>query len=95
MDKVPGKKAYLSRYGVIGPLFHLFHYTHETLRETLGRAGLRHQKSFHIRLYDENRWQNLVAHDLLFLFGSIPAFVSGNRRHWNVILAEVYERVRE
>jgi hypothetical protein len=92
MDRVPGKKSYLSPYGVIGPLFHLFHYTHETLKKTLAQAGLKHRKSFHIRLYDENRWQSLLAHEILFLLSSIPAFLTGNRRHWNVILAELYER---
>jgi len=92
MDRVPGRKSYLSPYGVVGPLFHLFHYTHETLKKTLGQAGLEYRKSFHIRLYDENRWQSLLAHEILFLLSSIPAMLTKNRRHWNVILAELYQR---
>jgi len=92
MDKVPGRKSYLSPYGVVGPLFHLFHYTHETLKKTLRQAGLEYRKSFHIRLYDETRWQPLLAHEILFLLSSIPAILTKNRRHWNVILAELYQR---
>ena len=31
VSRLPGRKSYLSKYGYIGPLFHLYHYTHESL----------------------------------------------------------------
>jgi 2-polyprenyl-3-methyl-5-hydroxy-6-metoxy-1,4-benzoquinol methylase len=91
VSKLPGEKRYLSIYGVLLTLFHLYHYTHESLKRTLEPQGFRHQASYRIRLDSENHWQALVTHELLFLLDSIPAFLSGNRKHWNVILVELYQ----
>lgn len=95
VSMLPGKKDYISKYGLIGPVFHLYHYTHESLKNLLSSNGFRHAKSMRIHLYDETNWKALVAHEGFYWLDSIPALVTKNRIHWDVVLCELYQRPSE
>ena len=82
----------MSIYGLTNSLFHLYHYTYETLKDLLEFVGFNHSLSFRIRLFDERNWQTLIGHELLYTIDTIPAILSRNKRHWNVILTEIYQR---
>jgi SAM-dependent methyltransferase len=91
-SRLPGRKAYLSKYGYIGPLFHLYHYTHESLSRLLTKSGLRFHSANRIRPYGEANWTALIAHEAFYALDSIPAMLSGNRNHLNVVLCELYQK---
>lgn len=94
IDKLPEghKMKCLTIYGVANPIFHLFNYTHESLKNMLESSGFEHKKSLRIRLFNESNWKALVAHELLYIFDSVPAILSNNKCHWNVVLTEIYQR---
>lgn len=92
VTKLPGKKTYISKYGLIAPVFHLYHYTHESLKRLLGSKGFVHHKSMRIRLYDETNYRALAAHEAFFVLDAIPALITRNRIHRNVVLCEVYRK---
>ena len=92
VSRLPGRKSYLSKYGYIGPLFHLYHYTHESLAWVLDRTGFRFHSATRIRPYGETSWKALVAHEAFYVMDTIPAILSGHRRHFNVVLCELYQK---
>lgn len=92
VSKLPGRKSYLSKYGYIGPLFHLYHYTHESLDGLLGRIGFRFHYATRIRPYGETNWTPLIAHEIFYVADTIPAITTGNRKHFNVVLCELYQK---
>ncbi len=92
MSRLPGRKSYLSKYGYIGPLFHLYHYTHESLSRLLMKSGFRFHSATRIRPYGEANWTALIAHETFYALDSIPAMLSGNRKHLNVVLCELYQK---
>ena len=91
-SRLPGRKAYLSKYGYIGPLFHLYHYTHDSLSKLLTKSGFRFHSATRIRPYGEANWTALIAHETFYALDSIPAMLSGNRKHLNVVLCELYQK---
>jgi len=91
-SRLPGRKAYLCKYGYIGPLFHLYHYTHESLSGLLIKSGFRFHSATRVRPYGENNWTALIAHETFYALDSIPAMLSGNRKHLNVVLCELYQK---
>lgn len=92
VTKLPGKKSYVSRYGLIAPLFHLYHYTYQSLKNLLERHGFRHRASSRIRMYEETNWESLAAHEAFYLLDSLPAALTRNRYHHNVVLCELYQK---
>lgn len=91
-SRLPGPKGYLSKYGYIGPLFHLYHYTHDSLSRLLTESGFWFHSATRIRPYGENNWTALIAHEMFYAVDSIPAMLSGNRKHHNVVLCELYQK---